>query len=363
MKHDNILRYFNNISSVLYAETNELGDIIELNNRFEEVIGKDKIKDNVKDIFINFNNEFHIKDFSDNQSYQLSITTASGIPETYIFWFLKFDGGYQIFGESNSEDIILLKKNLLEINSDLSNLSRELNKKNTELFKLNQEKNKLLGMVAHDLRNPIGAIKGYAELLLYLQQDNISYDISNILNIINRTSENTLKLLDELLDVSQIESGILTLKKEKNDFINFIEKILQVNIIIAHQKEITIGFISNIKQLEIDFDHLKMEQVLNNLISNAIKFSYSQTEITIRLTKQSDNILIEVEDQGQGVPKEEVNLLFKPLSKLSVRSTANEKSTGLGLSIAKSIVEGHGGEIGVKTDVGKGSIFYFTLPL
>jgi signal transduction histidine kinase len=218
-------------------------------------------------------------------------------------------------------------------------------------------------MVAHDLRNPIGAIKGYAELLLYLQQDNISYDISNILSIINRTSENTLKLLDELLDVSQIESGILTLKKEKNDFINFIEKILQVNIIIAHQKEITIGFISNIKQLEIDFDHLKMEQVLNNLISNAIKFSYSQTEITIRLTKQSDNILIEVEDQGQGVPKEEVNLLFKPLSKLSVRSTANEKSTGLGLSIAKSIVEGHGGEIGVKTDVGKGSIFYFTLPL
>jgi signal transduction histidine kinase len=102
--------------------------------------------------------------------------------------------------------------------------------------------------------------------------------------------------------------------------------------------------------------------VLNNLISNAIKYSHSDTTIRIEVFKEKSFVVTRVIDQGQGIPENELPHVFKPFQKASTKPTAGEKSTGLGLAIVKRIIEGHQGEIGVKSEVGKGSIFFFKLP-
>ena len=113
----------------------------------------------------------------------------------------------------------------------------------------------------------------------------------------------------------------------------------------------------------ISFDPGKITQVVNNLISNAIKFSNPGTTINVNSFQTDTEIYISVQDQGQGIPKNELDKLFQPFSKLSVRSTAGERSTGLGLNIAKRIITGHQGRIWVESEVGKGSTFTFSLPL
>jgi signal transduction histidine kinase len=169
--------------------------------------------------------------------------------------------------------------------------------------------------------------------------------------------------LEDLLDITKIESGSITLNKTKSDFKDLVQKTIIINNFIAQKKSISIKLISDIENIEFEFDRLKMEQVLNNLISNAIKFSYPGNDIYMNLSVFKHEIIVEVKDYGQGIPENEIGLLFKPLEKISVRSTAGEKSTGLGLSIAKSIVESHGGTIGVSTIEGKGSSFFFNLPI
>jgi signal transduction histidine kinase len=113
----------------------------------------------------------------------------------------------------------------------------------------------------------------------------------------------------------------------------------------------------------IPLDAGKIEQVLNNLVTNAVKFSHTGSLVRVRVTCATEAVTIAVDDQGQGIPDADLPKLFKPFGKASVRSTAGEDSTGLGLAIARNIVEGHGGRIGLHSSVGKGSSFFFTLPL
>jgi signal transduction histidine kinase len=113
----------------------------------------------------------------------------------------------------------------------------------------------------------------------------------------------------------------------------------------------------------MELDRAKMEQVLNNLISNAIKYSPSDTTVDVRLYREHGKAVLSVRDRGQGIPEDELDALFEPFATTSVQGTAGERSTGLGLVIAKRIVEGHGGEIEVESEVGEGSNFVVTLPV
>jgi signal transduction histidine kinase len=106
-----------------------------------------------------------------------------------------------------------------------------------------------------------------------------------------------------------------------------------------------------------------MEQVLNNLIGNAIKFSHPKTTVEVRAARRERDVVVEVRDEGQGIPAGEIDKLFIPFASLSVKSTGGEQSTGLGLAIARRIIEGHGGEIRVRSEVGVGSTFSFSLPV
>lgn len=239
---------------------------------------------------------------------------------------------------------------------------QQLESLNSQLIKLNEEKNYFLGMAAHDLRNPLVIIQGFADLIL---DDGNSYPEETVehLNIIKSSSEFCLELVNNLLDVSKIESGKLDLKLQKINLISLIKKTIKFILPIATKKNIIINLKTEFEDLECTIDESQFEQVLNNLISNGIKYSEMNTVITCSVSKQDDFAVIEVKDQGKGIPENEMNKLFKPFQKTSVKSTAGEKSTGLGLVITKKIVEAHKGTITVESKQGEGTSFTVKIPL
>ena len=220
-----------------------------------------------------------------------------------------------------------------------------------------------MGMAAHDLRNPLGVIHSYAEILETEAAAVLSEDQRELVTTIKETSDFMLRMVTDLLDVSVIEAGRLNLDRRPANLVPLIQRSVMLNRLLASKKEIAVEFDppAVFPTLEIDVD--KIEQVLNNLIGNAIKFSHRNTRVRILLTCDSNEVTVAVQDQGQGIPAAEVPKLFMPYSKTSVRGTAGEQSAGLGLAIVRRIVQGHGGRIDVDSEVGTGSTFSFTLPL
>lgn len=251
---------------------------------------------------------------------------------------------------------------LSRLNNELVGMQRELTIKNMELTELNNLKNQFLGMAAHDLRNPLGYIMNYSEFIEE-EKGNLSQEQVEFVGQIKSLSSFMLNLVTDLLDVTAIEAGKIDLKYEHVDLVELIDHNIQLNQFLAHKKEITITFEKKVRSLFLLIDRGKMEQVITNLISNAVKYSSSKTKINVEVVQDLADIIISVKDQGQGIEKNELDLLFKPFQKVSSKSTAGEKSTGLGLFIVKRIVEAHRGKIWVESEFGKGSKFSVSLPI
>lgn len=231
----------------------------------------------------------------------------------------------------------------------------------SELKKLDELKNKLLGMAAHDLRNPLASIRGFSEILL---EDSVDEETrKEFLGVIFNVSEEMLRLLNDLLDISQIQSGKFELRKKAGALDEVVKRRIHLNQVIAARKDIKIETEVESSPL-ISFDHERIGQVLDNLLSNAIKFSPRGSKIAVTLKADGMWSQVEVADEGPGIPDEERGRLFGEFQRLSSAPTGEEKSTGLGLAIVSKIVKAHGGEVGVKHGKdGKGSVFFFALPV
>ena len=232
-----------------------------------------------------------------------------------------------------------------------------------ELIELNELKNKFLGMAAHDLRNPLSIIKGYLELFLSNDLGGLTDDQREVLYEMNQTSDVMLGLINDLLDVSAIETGNLQLKRQPtkpSELLQATQKSLRV---LARAKSIEIKLDLPISLPILQIDQARIKQVLTNLITNAVKYSFAHTVILLSARVFEKEVWISVKDQGQGIPVEEMKHLFKEFSRTSVKPTAGERSIGLGLAITRRIVEAHGGIIWVDSEIGKGSTFTFSLPI
>ena len=218
------------------------------------------------------------------------------------------------------------------LNNELANLQRELTKKNIELEKLNEEKNRFLGIAAHDLRNPLNAIQMYSEFLSDEASEVLTPEQIEFVSIIHSSSQFMLRLVNDLLDVAKIESGKLELNLARTDLIDLIQHNVTLNNTMASKKNISIDFQYDQDIPETLVDTAKIEQVLNNLIVNAIKFSNEGSVINVKVARSGKEAVISVKDQGQGIPANEIDKLFKPFQRTSVRSTGGEDCTGLGLA-------------------------------
>jgi signal transduction histidine kinase len=159
-----------------------------------------------------------------------------------------------------------------------------------------------------------------------------------------------------------MEAGKLQLELKETDLIDLLERNVELNRLMAGRKQIDIIFTPREDLPLLVIDAPKIEQVLNNLISNGIKFSYPGTTVEVLASRREKEVVVSVRDEGQGIPANEIDRLFIPFENLSVKSTGGEQSTGLGLAIVKRIVEGHGGRIWVQSEAGTGSTFSFSLP-
>lgn len=252
---------------------------------------------------------------------------------------------------------------IVDDHTELETHKKKLEEQNNTLQALNEQKSKFLGIAAHDLRNPIGAIKSFSNLLIDSYSDFSDEDRIEFMTLIKDSSQFSLNLINELLDISKIELGKLELNKKNQDIQEIIVNTIKINKIFAGKKNIQINFTPTMADNSICIDKNKIEQVLHNLLSNAIKYSNPETTISVSLIKHDSHIEISINDQGVGIPDKELKKLFTEFGTTSAKTTANESSTGLGLAIAKKIVNGHGGEIMAHSKLGEGSEFLFTLPL
>jgi signal transduction histidine kinase len=253
-------------------------------------------------------------------------------------------------------------EDLTRMNNELANLQREMARKNAELSALNAEKNRFLGIAAHDLRSPLGVILTYSEFLEDEAAAVLTAEQRDFVTAIRTTSRFMLRLLDDLLDVSRIEAGRLDLDLQPVELVALLRHNVGLNRVLAGRKRIEVAFAPEAAALPVVADAAKLEQVLNNLIGNAIKFSPAGAQVEVRLGADRDRVTITVADQGPGIPQADLPKLFKPFSRTSVRPTGGEKSTGLGLAIVHRIVAGHGGDVRVESEVGRGSRFVVSLP-
>jgi signal transduction histidine kinase len=240
-------------------------------------------------------------------------------------------------------------------------VSRDLLRQNIALERLSRERAEILGIAAHDLRNPISGILNATEHLIENWGDG-SDDNLRLLQAIRSSSEFLLHLIDGMLEISSIESRNLKLAVEPTDLLSLVEKNLSVNRLLASPKRIQIDLVRDGPALDVNVDRIKISQVIDNLITNAIKFSPSGSRIEIRVSTNPREATISVEDEGQGIPPDDIRTVFQPFQKSTRRSGSIRRGTGLGLAIVKRIVEGHGGQIAVTSEVGKGSMFIVTLP-
>lgn len=246
--------------------------------------------------------------------------------------------------------------------TDIKRAEEEITLKNAQLEKLNETKNKFLGIASHDLRNPLYTIRSFSQILHEGTVGEMSSEQTDMVGKIYHASTYMKSLLENLLDISKIESGKIELVQQVQDLNEIVTQQVEFNQLLAKNKDITLHLsLGDIPLLS--FDQNAIIQVIGNFVGNAIKFSPSQSHISVATERVEDGVRFSVKDQGPGLTEEDQQLLFTEFQTLSAKPTGGEKSTGLGLAIAKKLITLHHGRVGVESRVGHGSTFFFHLPL
>lgn len=249
-----------------------------------------------------------------------------------------------------------IEENIEEINE----LAQTLNFTKNELAKTDELRRDLMANVSHDLKTPLTMIKAYAEMARDLNQDKKTKREENLNIIIEETDRLTI-LVNDILTLSKMQSKIEKLQKEEFDLITLIDTIIKRYTIFKETENYTFKFIHQDKTLLIKADKKKIEQVIYNLINNAINYTGEDNLVTIKINT-TKNILIEISDTGKGIKKEEIKYIWDKYYKDQKKHKRNIVGTGLGLSIVKKILEEHHYKYGVKSTINEGSTFFFEIP-
>jgi two-component system, sensor histidine kinase and response regulator len=240
----------------------------------------------------------------------------------------------------------------------------ELKSKQEHLERLNQEKDEVLAVISHDMRNPLGGIIGIAELM---KSESITDpdEVEELLGLIESSAQRLLALVNDMLDVAVIESNSVRIELKPTDLGNLINEVVRMHQPAAKNKNVLLHV--QVTDLpKVMCDDSKLSQVLGNLLSNAIKFTPSKGSITVAASISADNdssVVINVSDTGIGIPPEFMANLYKKMGGHQRSGTSGEKGTGLGMPIIKRYVEEHKGTIHVASEQGKGTTFTIKLPV
>jgi len=243
-------------------------------------------------------------------------------------------------------------------------MEEELHQKEAEMAadrETNRLKNQLLSTVSHELRTPLASIKGYSTLLLDYNRRLKRGQKKESLEAIDKSADRLTELINHLLDMSRLGAGLLRLEKVPANISAIIEKAVYEAKLRASKYQISSKIENDLPKVNIDVNRIR--QVLDNLLDNSIKYSQPGSEIVVEAWQDVDELLVSVADQGIGISVEEFDKVFDRMYRIEQRLSQDPGGMGLGLSLCKALVEGHGGRIWLKSVVGKGSTFYFALPI
>jgi signal transduction histidine kinase len=247
---------------------------------------------------------------------------------------------------------------LTRSNDELEELTLLFNGMLDRIQVSNQAMRQTLDTIAHELRTPLTSIRGLAEVTLGKK----NYSESDYRKVLEDSIEGIDEVLAEfkmMTDITEVESGLQNLKKEKIDLYTICQDIVDLYEIVAEQKEIKIIFKADIGYF-VSVDKKKLRQSVANLMDNAIKYSPNNTVIKLSLSRRNNYVLVSIKDQGIGILESELPLIWKRLYR--GEKGRSEKGIGLGLSLVKSIIEAHHGEVSVEQNTDQGSTFIIHLP-
>jgi len=295
------------------------------------------------------------------------------------FFFVGTQSREMLIGEGDEELITILANQLgqalenarlfektwrahQDLEKKVEERTRELSRVLEEVRMASKRKTDFVSSVTHELRTPLTSIKGYAAILLSEKLGALPQQVKERLEKINRHSDELAQFVNDLLDISRIESGRVSMKQEPQNLKHMLEDALDLLSLILKEKQIEFSF--NVPQ-EAQFvfvDYGQIKRVFINLINNAIKFTPPQGKITVTCHNTGSEVQIDVNDTGCGIPEQAIEKIFEEFYRVDNPINQQVKGTGLGLALVKNIIEAHQGKIWVRSKLGAGSTFSFTLP-
>lgn len=333
---------------------------------------KELVEHKLVDLFVNKNEWENILDvFSD----QGSLTSYETCFKSFDHQSLYVKLSLQLIILNNEQTLLIAVQDISDrkraesfgsmakqLEEKVTERTRELHDKNVTLTKLNQEKNELLGIVAHDLKNPLSAILGMSEDIETAFDEMRREEVIELAKKIQISSRQMFELITNLLDVNAIESGKINLSLRVLDILPIVEYLVTHYTEIAKLKNITVYFFCTQEKYVALTDPNIVRQTLDNVISNAVKYSPVNTSIYIQLVESNNIISCRVQDEGPGLGFADQQKLFGKFTRLTPRPTGKEHSTGLGLFIVKKLIDAVQGQVRCESTLGKGSIFTLEFP-
>jgi signal transduction histidine kinase len=279
-----------------------------------------------------------------------------------------------------NEEIARQKEVLEEQARDIEIVNATLHEQNERLMELDNEKNEFLGIAAHDLKNPLSAMRGITEVLIMDNERMGASDRAVFLRQTLLTIDRMIELVRNLLDINAIERGGITLSPLRVDFTALVRDVLAEYRYHAEEKSLTLVF-DETTHIIGRADTKALRQIVDNLISNALKYSPKGKRVMARLSQHETSefmavdqrdilarpkrvavVRLEIQDEGEGISEQDMKRLFGKFARLSARPTGGEHSTGLGLSIVKRLVEAMGGRVWCESELGRGATFIVEMP-
>lgn len=247
------------------------------------------------------------------------------------------------------------------LNKRIEDQKLQLEENNATLLELNQDKDKILSIAAHDLRNPVSAVKSITQLIESEEAVKNSHEVKTLLGLMNKASDSAMELINEILILAKLKSASDN-KMERistNEFLKVTADLLKSR---ADEKEIELVLLPSMPDVDISIDEERFRRAVSNLLVNAIKFSHKGSKIWIGASVLADRVHIYIKDQGIGIPEQIRGQVFDTFSAAKRPGTSDEPAYGLGLSIVKQIVGEHSGSVWFDSEEGKGTTFYLAIP-
>ena len=297
-----------------------------------------------------------LDDYEDE--YRLVHKDGSAVWVRDAMTFVRDEAGDALYAQGYTLDITRQKS----YEHQLDQLLARERAQNEELRELDRLKDEFVALVSHELRTPLTSIRGYLELVLDGQAGEVAETQLQFLRVVERNAERLQRLVGDLLFVAQVDAGRLKLALERFDVAAVAAEAIEAAEPQAKEKQVEL-LLDASDSVEVVADRSRLAQLIDNLVSNAIKFTPAGGRVQVSVTPGADAFTIEVADTGMGIPADEQERLFQRFFRTSAASSQAIPGTGLGLAISKAIVDAHDGTIAVSSDEGHGTTFRASIPV